>query len=124
MAARLQLNFLIRPEPGINTFKNFPEKYIPVMWFEQRVTVGQDIIDNLQKAQMASCYGRFAGVVFACLGLIMILYQPFKDFLTKQCSENIPINELETKKDELRLIEHNSVKIMAGDQRPLSHIAR
>lgn len=93
------------------------------MWFEQRVTVDQDIIDNLQKAQLASCYGRFAGAVFACLGLIMILITPFKNCITKQCSKNVPINEHEIKKEEIRLIKQNSVKV-AFDHRPQSQITR
>lgn len=32
VAARLQLNLLVRPSESINLYKDVPEVYFPVMW--------------------------------------------------------------------------------------------
>lgn len=81
VAARLQLNLLVRPLPGVTLFKDVPEAFIPILWFEQRVTMLPEMADELKKVFIVPTIGYcvLGAVIF--VGLIMIFWFPVATLL-------------------------------------------
>lgn len=44
VSARLQVNLLLQPVPGITIYANAPKVYVPILWFEQSVLLPEDLI--------------------------------------------------------------------------------
>lgn len=121
MAARFQVNVLVRPVSDIYGFDDIPQTYIPVLWFEQRVTADQKMADQLNFALAVPCAGRILGIVLACIGFLMILYQPLVNCLKRHCcnKNDMTENHPESPKKEVSplLIIQSSVKIVPSEQK-------
>lgn len=114
------MNVLLRPVSDIFGFDHIPETYIPVLWFEQRVTADQKMADQINLALTIPCAGRIMGIVLACVGLLIIIYSPFSNFIKRQYCMRGDINENhpENPKKEITplLVIQNSVKIVPSEQ--------
>ena len=94
---------------------------------DQHVTVDQVTIDNLQRALLVPCLGRFVGAFFAILGVILILCRPIRRCLVGQYLGSVDDTldySIDTKKEELRLIEKNSINILNNDQKRTNNVIR
>nr|AEE63071.1 unknown [Dendroctonus ponderosae] len=71
VAARIQVNLLLQPVDGIRLFQNVPKVYIPVLWFEQIVTIPSEftIFVSLLKNFESICIA--AGIVCILCAVVL-----------------------------------------------------
>lgn len=88
MAARFQLNLLVRPSPEISLFKDVPEVFFPILWFEQKVTISPEMAAELRAVFMVPTVGYICIGLIIVIGLVMILWFPLAALLcAKQFSK-------------------------------------
>uniref|UniRef100_U5EUH2 Putative plasma membrane glycoprotein cd36 n=1 Tax=Corethrella appendiculata TaxID=1370023 RepID=U5EUH2_9DIPT len=84
VAARFQLNVLIQPDTHISLYEDVQKIFLPVLWFEQRVTMTKDVADEISVALSVPIYGQMIGVVILIIGLSLIFLYLFKKILCLQ----------------------------------------
>lgn len=65
VAARLQVNILVRAHPEIELYEEAPYMFFPILWFEQKVRVPSVIIDETKIAASIPIIG------YSCLGIMI-----------------------------------------------------
>lgn len=85
VAARLQINMLIRPTPYISLYENAPEMFFPVLWFEQRVTMGVDMVDEIRLATEIPRLGYVCCAAVVLLGAVLMMWLPLTRLLARLC---------------------------------------
>lgn len=82
VAARLQVNVMVRPSPNIGLFQEAPTLFFPALWFEQKVRIPQEMLDELMIAAMMPTFGYICTAVMGTIGLILLIctygYQKIK----------------------------------------------
>lgn len=76
VAARLQLNLLIRPNPQMALYADVPQVFMPILWFEQRVTLTKDLASEISMALSIPQTGQICAIIVIIIGLIMLLWFP------------------------------------------------
>ncbi|XP_037037041.1 protein peste-like [Bradysia coprophila] len=92
VAARLQINLLITPSPTIGMYKNVPKHFMPILWFEQRVTVSPEIVAKIRLATGIPCIGQVGSLTVLAIGVIMVLWLPIHRFLCKRVTGKVHSN--------------------------------
>lgn len=80
VAARLQLNLLISPNPNIGIYSKVPKHFLPILWFEQRVTMPPEIATGITIAKSIAWIGQVGFVLVLIIGLAMLLWFPLNYF--------------------------------------------
>ena len=86
MSARFQLNVKIEPISGISILENVPETYFPVMWFENKAGVPDNLVFKMKL--MANLHEILQGIgciqigVAVAIGIISLIV-----FLARKKSE-------------------------------------
>lgn len=79
--ARLQLNILIAPIPGITMFKNVKETMLPVLWFEQSADLSDELAGTVKTLLILPAIGQFTGIGLLAVGTLIAciaIYISFK----------------------------------------------
>lgn len=84
VAARLQLNLLINTNPNIGIYSKVPKHFMPVLWFEQRVTMPPEIATGITIAKSIAWIGQVGTVILLIIGLTMLLWLPLSYFRHKK----------------------------------------
>lgn len=92
MAARLQINLLISPNPNIALYTDVPKHFMPILWFEQRVTISPEMAAGIAMSTNVSWIGQVCSVIVLIIGLLMLLWFPF-DWLMKQITGDVETSE-------------------------------
>ncbi|KAG4079636.1 hypothetical protein HA402_010416 [Bradysia odoriphaga] len=80
VAARLQLNLLINPNAEIGIYSKVPKHFMPILWFEQRVTMPPEIAIGITIAKSISWIVQVGFVIVLIIGLTMLLWRPINYF--------------------------------------------
>lgn len=94
VAARFQINMLVRPVNNIAMYQDAPYLFFPIIWFEQKVTIPKEIASEVQMVLSIPTTGYICIAVIVAIGLIMILWLPITRFV---CS-----------KKDMKTIDHNT----------------
>jgi hypothetical protein len=98
VAARFQINILIEPIPKFSMYEKVQRKFIPVLWFEQRVKMNDEILGHVKILLGIPNWGETLGVFFVVIGIIQIIIIPLKHFFTKKfCEQEVKTENLEVK---------------------------
>lgn len=76
VAARFQLNILIQSHPSIALYEDVPRIFLPVLWFEQHVTMKPEFTGEIAQALSIPTTARICGIVMIVLGAIMVAWIP------------------------------------------------
>lgn len=74
MAARLQINVMVRPSPNIALFQEAPTIFFPAFWFEQRVRIPREMTDELTIAASMPLIGYICIGVVIAIGVILLTF--------------------------------------------------
>lgn len=81
VAARFQINMLIRPIPNIALYQDAPTMFFPVLWFEQKVAITDEMAADVRTVLSIPTTGYIcAGIMFA-IGFIMVLWLPVARYI-------------------------------------------
>ncbi|XP_055642568.1 protein peste [Toxorhynchites rutilus septentrionalis] len=89
VAARFQLNILIEPHPNIALYEGVKRVFLPVLWFEQHVTMKPEFVGEIGHALSIPTTGRICGVVMLILGITMIVWTPADRMLSRRKRRDI-----------------------------------
>lgn len=67
VAARLQVNVMVRQSPNIALFQEAPTLFFPVLWFEQKVRIPDELIDGITIAASMPIIG------YTCIGILIAI---------------------------------------------------
>lgn len=67
VAARLQVNVKVQAYPEIGLFQDTPTIYFPVLWFEQKVRIPDEMINELLMA------GSLPTIGYICCGVVVLI---------------------------------------------------
>lgn len=76
VAARLQINMLIRPTPNIALYQNAPRMFFPVLWFEQRVTLTADMAAEIELLLYMPLIGYACCALMVVMGILLVVWLP------------------------------------------------
>lgn len=74
VAARLQVNLLLQPIEYIALFEDVPYMFFPVIWFEQKVTVPDDVSSLIKMAVLAPTVGHSVAILMILFGIAILMY--------------------------------------------------
>lgn len=98
MAARLQINVMIRPSPNVALFQEAPTIFFPALWFEQKVRIPREMIDELTIAASIPVIGYICIGVLIAIGLILLMFAGCQRIRTQNITKNaLHKEELATK---------------------------
>ncbi|XP_030762896.1 protein croquemort-like isoform X2 [Sitophilus oryzae] len=78
VAARLQLNLMLKPVTGVSLYEKVPEVYIPVLWFEQVITLPDNFIFSIKAFLSLDILFLIIGAVSILVGIALQLYGCYK----------------------------------------------
>ncbi|XP_058824764.1 protein peste [Topomyia yanbarensis] len=81
VAARLQLNILVESHPNIALYEDVERVFLPVLWFEQHVTMQPEFSGEIAQALSIPTTARICGIVMLVLGAVMIAWIPVEHFV-------------------------------------------
>ncbi|KAG5318132.1 CRQ protein, partial [Pseudoatta argentina] len=70
--ARLQVNLLLQPSETITIFNNVPKIYMPMIWFELKIQIPEDMASNLKKLLALPTVMLSIGIAMIAIGLGLI----------------------------------------------------
>lgn len=76
VAARFQLNILVESHPDISLYEDVQRVFLPVLWFEQHVTMKPEFTGEIAQALSIPTTARICGIVMIVLGAIMVAWSP------------------------------------------------
>ncbi|CAH1403884.1 unnamed protein product [Nezara viridula] len=82
VAARFQVNLLLEPTPDIGLFEDVPTIYFPMIWFEQKVTISEELAAEVRMVLLLPFIGQCFSSFLVIIGIVMIL---FAIYLRLQC---------------------------------------
>lgn len=71
VAARLQINLLLQPSNNIAMYYDVPTIFFPMMWFEERATISEELAAQLSLLLMLPVVGLYLSLVFIILGSLL-----------------------------------------------------
>lgn len=101
VAARLQINMLIRPIPNIALYQNAPHMFFPVLWFEQKVTIPSEMASEIKTVVAMPATGYMAiGIVFV-IGLILTFWWPVARMINRKGKGHVSDGKKSVEKEEM-----------------------
>lgn len=88
VAARLQVNVMVQPSPDIGLFQEAPTLFFPALWFEQRVRIPDEMIDELKIAVAMPTIGYNCAGVIISIGLMLLIWVAYQKFTQPKHSKN------------------------------------
>lgn len=76
VAARLQINILIRPVDGIGLYQDAPFIFFPVLWFEQKVAINDAMAAEVRMLLKIPMIGYICCGIVIAVGVLMLLWLP------------------------------------------------
>uniref|UniRef100_A0A1B0GGT1 Plasma membrane glycoprotein cd36 n=1 Tax=Lutzomyia longipalpis TaxID=7200 RepID=A0A1B0GGT1_LUTLO len=76
VAARFQLNLLIRPSTNVALYQEVPTVFFPVLWFQQKVLINPEMAADLRQVLALPTIGYICAGVAIIFGVLLILWFP------------------------------------------------
>lgn len=76
VAARVQLNMFIRPVPNVGLYQEAPTLFLPMLWFEQRLTIPQKMANDIFLVTTILSVGYAFAIGLILIGFVCILSVP------------------------------------------------
>lgn len=76
VAARFQINMLIRPIPHVSLYRHAPHMFFPVLWFEQKVTIPGEMASEIKTVVAMPMTGYMAIAIVFVIGVILAFWWP------------------------------------------------
>lgn len=104
VAARLQINVLIQPDPVITLLRGVKKVFFPVFWFEQKVTIGvpKETSTFITIVNILPTAGFITSLILIIGGILCIVFVSYYKLCMrnrKKLTINIARNSHETKED-------------------------
>lgn len=115
VAVRLQANVMIRPIPNIALYENSPVLFFPVIWFEQKVQVPDEMIEDVKNVVIIPAIGYICAALVVAIGALILTYLILNKWILKKQSKN----ELEKGNKEKNLIEISKFNGKSLEDSPL-----
>lgn len=93
VAARVQLNMLVRPVPNVGLFREAPTLFLPMLWFEQKLTIPEEMANELAIAVAIPSIGYIFAITLIFIGFSCILWIPIDRCLRKEKYDKNPKKE-------------------------------
>lgn len=74
VAARLQVNIHVQKFPYIELYEEAPELFFPVLWFEQKVRIPNEMIEDIRIAAKMPKIGYICTAIIAGIGIIFLIW--------------------------------------------------
>lgn len=74
VAARLQVNVMVQPSPNIALFQEAPTLFFPALWFEQKVRIPNEMIDELTIAASTPLIGYICIAILITIGFMLLIF--------------------------------------------------
>lgn len=102
VAARFQINMLVRPVENIGLYSEAPTLFFPVLWFEQTVSMGEDVANEIRAVVFTiPMTGYICCGVLIVLGIVMVLWLPMARLCGRESSSTV--SSVDGKKSNLGL---------------------
>lgn len=89
VAARLQVNILVRPYPNIALYQEAPHMFFPIVWFEQKVRIPSDMIDEIKIASSIPCIGYACTAIIVIIGIILLIWIGYQQLKQQKMSKDV-----------------------------------
>lgn len=89
VAARLQVNVMVQPSPNIALFQEAPTLFFPTLWFEQKVRIPKQMIDELMIAASMPTIGFTCTAVIIAIGMILLIWVAYQKFHRNPLANNL-----------------------------------
>lgn len=87
VAARLQINMLVRPLQHIGLYHEAPTLFFPVLWFEQTVTMSEETANEIQTViYTIPMIGYVCCGIIIVLGIVLVLWLPIARLFGRESS--------------------------------------
>lgn len=84
VAVRLQANVMIRPIPNVAMYENAPVIFFPVIWFEQKVKVPDEMLEEIKTVIIIPTIGYICAALVVAIGTIIATYFIFNKFIREK----------------------------------------
>ncbi|KAJ9578473.1 hypothetical protein L9F63_005293, partial [Diploptera punctata] len=71
VAARFQINLLLQPSDYIAMYYDVPTIFFPMMWFEERATMSEELATQLSSLLLVRVLGTYLSIIFIFLGILL-----------------------------------------------------
>lgn len=105
VAARLQVNILVRPYPNIALYEEAPHIFFPIVWFEQKVRIPSDMIDEIKIAASIPNIGYACTGSIIVIGIILLIWIGYQQLKQQKMSKDV------THKEKSSLTNRNIIEI-------------
>ncbi|XP_055711408.1 protein peste-like isoform X2 [Phlebotomus papatasi] len=97
VAARFQLNLLIRPSSNVALYQDVPTVFFPVLWFQQKVTVSPEVAADLRQVHALPTIGYICAGVVIAFGILLILWFPLLKLICRR--DRVPKRQRDVEKE-------------------------
>lgn len=101
VAARFQINMLIRPIPNVTLYQYAPYMFFPVLWFEQKVTIPGDMASEIKTVVAMPITGYMAIAIVFVIGVILTFWWPLARLINRKGKGSITDSKKLNEKQEL-----------------------
>lgn len=93
VAARFQINMLIRPVPNVAMYQEAPYMFFPVLWFEQKVQIPADLAVDVQTVLSIPSTGYICIGVLILIGIVMLFWVPVDRCMKNRKKRNLTTSD-------------------------------
>ncbi|CAH0555938.1 unnamed protein product [Brassicogethes aeneus] len=101
LSAKMQLNFLLRPDDSISIYNDVPKIFFPIFYFDQDVRMRDELAQNLLMIQNLPEYSNYLIMILMFLGVLNIAWFVCSVFYCRktkfpqntQSGEEVPLQE-------------------------------
>lgn len=109
VAARLQINMLVRPIPHVALYKDAPYMFFPVLWFEQKVTIPSDMTSDIKTVVAMPMTGYMAIAICFVIGVILTFWWPIARMIHRKGKGHVSDGKKSSAKEKEDLAVHSSL---------------
>lgn len=118
VAARLQINMLVTPYENIALYQNVPRMFFPVLWFEQHVTMNEEMAAEVRTVLMVPKIGYICCGIIVAIGIAMAVWLPIVRFVVRRRRETKIASEMGMMKGKINGLGSND-KMLTPEGSPL-----
>lgn len=101
VAARLQINMLIRPIPNVSLYQYAPHMFFPILWFEQKVTIPGEMASEIKTVVAMPMTGYMAIAIVFVIGVILTFWWPVARMIHRKGKGYVNKNGKKSEKEEM-----------------------
>lgn len=118
VAARLQINMLVTPFENIGMYQKVPRMFFPVLWFEQHVTMNEEMASEVKMVVIVPKIGYICCGIIVLVGFVMAVWLPVTRWIVRRRRETKIASEMGMMKGKINGLGSND-KVMTPEGSPL-----